>query len=151
MEIIRKDQVYFADKDRHSGVFELFNLTDFPVRTNDNIRKAYLRKHCPAYVKGDSAATAEIAGHMDTAVQNGAWILRTVDGIPKLEDNDVRSQWLYQCGKHSQQSRKQLSFWKACKRKKIKLDANPVVASDWCLLFADNQGMLKKPGTFYCT
>jgi len=73
MEIIRKDQVYFADKDRHSGVFELFNLTDFPVRTNDNIRKAYLRKHCPAYVKGD--------------------------GIPKLEDNDVRSQWLYQCGK----------------------------------------------------
>ena len=37
--------------------------------------------------------------------------------------------------KHSQQSRKQLSFWKACKRKKIKLDANPVVASDWCLLF----------------
>ena len=99
MEIIRKDQVYFADKDRHSGVFDLFNLTDFPVRTNDKIRKAYLRKHCPAYVQGDSAATAEIAGHMDTAVQNGAWILRTVDGIPKLEDNDVRSQWLYQCGK----------------------------------------------------
>lgn len=26
----------------HSGVSELFNLTDFPVRTNDNIRKAYL-------------------------------------------------------------------------------------------------------------
>nr|WP_236946161.1 ATP-binding protein [Enterocloster clostridioformis] len=42
MEIIRKEQVYFADKDRHSGVSELFNLTDFPVRTNDNIRKAYL-------------------------------------------------------------------------------------------------------------
>ena len=62
MEIIRKDQVYFADKDRHSGVFELFNLTDFPVRTNDNIRKAYLRKHCPAYVKGDSAATARLQG-----------------------------------------------------------------------------------------
>ena len=32
MEIIRKDQVYFADKDRHSGVSELFNLTDFPVK-----------------------------------------------------------------------------------------------------------------------
>lgn len=42
MEIIRKDQVYFVDKDRHSGVSELFNLTEFPVRTNDNIRKAYL-------------------------------------------------------------------------------------------------------------
>lgn len=110
MEIIRKDQVYFADKDRHSGVFELFNLTDFPVRTNDNIRKAYLRKHCPAYVKGDSAATAEIAGHMDTAVQNGAWILRTVDGIPTLEDNDVRSQWLYQCGKTFTTVREAIEF-----------------------------------------
>lgn len=42
MEIMRKDQVYFVDKDRKSGVSELFNLTDFPVRTNDNIRKAYL-------------------------------------------------------------------------------------------------------------
>ncbi|ANU50463.1 hypothetical protein A4V08_12035 [Lachnoclostridium sp. YL32] len=70
-------------------------------KTNQNIMQTLqrLRKHCPAYVKGDSAATAEIARHMDTAVQNGAWILRTVDGIPTLEDNDVRSQWLYQCGK----------------------------------------------------
>lgn len=42
MEIMRKDQIYFADKDRKSGVSELFNLKDFPVRTNDNIRKAYL-------------------------------------------------------------------------------------------------------------
>lgn len=42
MEILRKDQIYFADKNRRSGVSELFNLTEFPVRTNDNIRKAYL-------------------------------------------------------------------------------------------------------------
>ncbi|MDO5418066.1 MAG: ATP-binding protein [Lachnospiraceae bacterium] len=42
MEILRKDQVYFVDKDRESGVSELFNLTELPVRTNDNIRKAYL-------------------------------------------------------------------------------------------------------------
>lgn len=42
MEIIRKDQVYFVDKDRKSGASELFNLMEFPVRTNDNIRKAYL-------------------------------------------------------------------------------------------------------------
>ena len=42
MEIIRKDQVYFVDKDRQSGVSELFNLTEFQVRTNDNIRKAYM-------------------------------------------------------------------------------------------------------------
>lgn len=42
MEIIRKDQVYFVDKDRHSGGSELFNLKEFQVRTNDNIRKAYM-------------------------------------------------------------------------------------------------------------
>lgn len=42
MEILRKDQVYFVDKEKKSGVSDLFNLTDFPVRTNDNIRKAYL-------------------------------------------------------------------------------------------------------------
>lgn len=42
MEILRKDQVYFVDKTQKEGVSELFNLTDLPVRTNDNIRKAYL-------------------------------------------------------------------------------------------------------------
>lgn len=42
MEILRKDQVYFVDKNKRSGVSELFNLTHLPVRTNDNIRKAYL-------------------------------------------------------------------------------------------------------------
>lgn len=42
MEILRKDQIYFVDKSRKSGVSELFNLTELPVRTNDNIRKAYL-------------------------------------------------------------------------------------------------------------
>lgn len=42
MEILRKDQVYFVDKNKRNGVSELFNLTDLPVRTNDNIRKAYL-------------------------------------------------------------------------------------------------------------
>lgn len=42
MEILRKDQVYFVDKGKRSGVSELFNLTELPVRTNDNIRKSYL-------------------------------------------------------------------------------------------------------------
>ena len=42
MEILRKDQVYFVDKNKRNGVSELFNLTELPVRTNDNIRKAYL-------------------------------------------------------------------------------------------------------------
>lgn len=60
---------------------------------------AMLRKHSPAYEKGDQVTTAEIAGCMDTAVRNGAWALQAVDGLPMLEDNDIRNQWLYQCGK----------------------------------------------------
>lgn len=42
MEILRKDQIYFVDKSKKNGVSELFNLTELPVRTNDNIRKSYL-------------------------------------------------------------------------------------------------------------
>lgn len=42
MELLRKDQVYFVDKDKNSGNSELFNLTELPIHTNDNIRKAYL-------------------------------------------------------------------------------------------------------------
>lgn len=42
MEILRKNQVYFVDKNKRNGVSELFNLTELPVRINDNIRKAYL-------------------------------------------------------------------------------------------------------------
>lgn len=60
---------------------------------------ALLKKHSPAYEKGDPAATAEIARRMDAAVRNGTWVLRTVNGLPTLEDNDFRNQWLYQCGK----------------------------------------------------
>lgn len=42
MEILSKDQIYFVDKNQKDGVSELFNLTDLLVRTNDNIRKAYI-------------------------------------------------------------------------------------------------------------
>lgn len=57
-----------------------------------------LKRHIPAYEKGDPVTTAEIAKCMDTAVRNGAWALRSVEGLPMLEDDDMRSQWLYQCG-----------------------------------------------------
>lgn len=42
MEILRKDQICFVDKNKRDGVSELFNLTDLSIRTNDNIRKSYL-------------------------------------------------------------------------------------------------------------
>lgn len=42
MEIIRKDQIYFTDKDYETGVSELYNLMEFSPPTNTNIRKSYL-------------------------------------------------------------------------------------------------------------
>ena len=42
LELLRKDQIYFADKNRNDGSFELYRVTDFMTKTADNIRKGYL-------------------------------------------------------------------------------------------------------------
>ena len=42
MELLRKDQLYFADKRREDGVSELYSISDFSTRTTENIRKGYL-------------------------------------------------------------------------------------------------------------
>lgn len=42
MEFMRKDQIYFADKNREEGSSELYSVTDFTTKTADNIRKGYL-------------------------------------------------------------------------------------------------------------
>jgi len=42
LELLRKDQIYFADKRRKDGVSELYSIADFTTRTTDNIRKGYL-------------------------------------------------------------------------------------------------------------
>lgn len=42
LEIMRKDQIYFADKSRTDGSSELYSVTDFSTKTADNIRKGYL-------------------------------------------------------------------------------------------------------------
>lgn len=42
MELLRKDQIYFTDKDRKTGASELYNLIEFSPPTNSNIRKSYL-------------------------------------------------------------------------------------------------------------
>ena len=28
--------------------------------------------------------------------ENGHWVLEHIEGLPTLEDNDIRNQWLYQ-------------------------------------------------------
>lgn len=42
MELLRKDQLYFADKRENNGASELYSLSDFATKTTDNIRKGYL-------------------------------------------------------------------------------------------------------------
>lgn len=42
MELIRKDQLYFVDKNRKDGTSELYSISDFSTKTADNIRKGYL-------------------------------------------------------------------------------------------------------------
>lgn len=42
MELLRKDQFYFVDKNEKDGSSELYGISDFATRTTDNIRKGYL-------------------------------------------------------------------------------------------------------------
>lgn len=41
-DLIRKDQVYFVDKDKKSGSSSLYSISEFSTPTNENIRKGYL-------------------------------------------------------------------------------------------------------------
>lgn len=42
MELLRKDQLYFTDKNREDGCSELYSISDFSTKTTENIRKGYL-------------------------------------------------------------------------------------------------------------
>lgn len=42
LKLLRREQIYFVDKDNDTGESELYSLDDFPVRLNEDVRKAYL-------------------------------------------------------------------------------------------------------------
>lgn len=42
MELLRKDQLYFVDKNNDDGVSELYSISSFSTRTTDNVHKGYL-------------------------------------------------------------------------------------------------------------
>ncbi len=42
MELLRKDQLYFVDKNQEDGASELYSISELGTRTTDNIRKGYL-------------------------------------------------------------------------------------------------------------
>lgn len=43
LNIFRRDQIYFTEKDHSSGVTDLYSLSEFSPRKNDNIRKGYMQ------------------------------------------------------------------------------------------------------------
>ena len=40
--MLRKDQIYFVDKNNEDGTSELYSISEFSTRTSENIRKGYL-------------------------------------------------------------------------------------------------------------
>lgn len=42
LDIFRRDQIWFAEKDPEKGATDLYPLDDFPVRKTENIQKGYL-------------------------------------------------------------------------------------------------------------
>lgn len=42
MELLRKDQLYFADKNRRDGASSLYSISELATPTNENVRKGYL-------------------------------------------------------------------------------------------------------------
>ena len=55
-----------------------------------------VKKLIPTYVKGDSAATEKIAVNYQKAVENSKKTVKALlqDGLPGIDDTDVRNQWL---------------------------------------------------------
>ena len=41
-DILRRDQIYFTEKKRKTGISELYSLDEFSLRKGENVRKAYL-------------------------------------------------------------------------------------------------------------
>ncbi|MBR3825683.1 MAG: ATP-binding protein [Lachnospiraceae bacterium] len=42
LDLFRRDQIYFTEKDTETGVTDLYSLDEFPVRKTENIEKGYL-------------------------------------------------------------------------------------------------------------
>ena len=42
LNILRRDQIWFAEKDSKTGSSDLYSLSDFSVRNNENIEKGYM-------------------------------------------------------------------------------------------------------------
>ena len=43
LDLFRRDQIYFVEKDNHTGITDLYSLADFSPRKTENIQKGYLQ------------------------------------------------------------------------------------------------------------
>ena len=43
LDIFRRDQIYFVEKDTETGASDVYSLADFSPRKSENIRKGYLQ------------------------------------------------------------------------------------------------------------
>ena len=43
LELFRRDQVYFVEKNNDSGITDVYSLADFSPRKSENIQKGYLQ------------------------------------------------------------------------------------------------------------
>lgn len=55
-----------------------------------------VKKLIPTYAKGDYVSTEKIAANYPVAIDNSKKTLKALvpDGLPGLEDTDIRNQWL---------------------------------------------------------
>lgn len=55
LNILRRDQIWFIEKDNNSGMSDLYPLSDFSVRKKENIEKGYLlgRYGAVSFIKND--------------------------------------------------------------------------------------------------
>ena len=43
LDLFRRDQIYFVEKDNQNGISDLYSLDEFAPRKTDNIQKKYLQ------------------------------------------------------------------------------------------------------------
>ena len=55
LNILRRDQIWFTEKDNYSGVSDLYPLSDFSVRKTENVEKGYMlgRYGAVPFIKND--------------------------------------------------------------------------------------------------
>ena len=42
LDLFRRDQIFFTEKNPKNGITDLYSLADFPVRNTENVEKGYL-------------------------------------------------------------------------------------------------------------